>query len=119
MGVLRKLWWGQYSLPMAFWGFYVFGWLAILILFFIILIASYSFHSGTVGFILGIIVLNCYWLMAIVGVWRSANAASKVSPIWPLAAKAVICLSVIRAVWWLMNGGAHTLMQRMTAPMDF
>ncbi len=40
MAVLRKLWWGKYSLPVAFWGFYCGGWLVWVAVFLLIFAAS-------------------------------------------------------------------------------
>jgi hypothetical protein len=123
MNILGKLWCGQYSLPKTFGGFYVLGQIACFALVAAILIISYRSHLGTLGFIFGFLIFSCYWNIAAVGVWRSASIylASPIwmTRIWAVAARAVIALSVARAIWGLSNGGALALMERMTAPMDF
>jgi hypothetical protein len=123
MSILRKLWWGQYPLPAAFWGFYVLGFVAVFFLMALILVTSYHLHLGTVGFIIGFLVITGYWFIASFGVWRSAatNIASPVwmARIWGIAARGIVLLFAARFLWGLINGGALTLMERMTARMDF
>jgi hypothetical protein len=115
--VLRRVWWGQYSLPRAFWGFYVLGCAAAFICVALVLVASYRLRVGTLGFLLAVVLINGYWIVVSVGVWRSASAA-KHSPGWAIAAKAVVCISVARVLWYLANGGALFLMDRLTAGID-
>jgi len=122
MNVLGKLWRGQYSLPRTFWGFYILGQIACFALLAIILIISYRSHLGTLGFIFGFLIISCYWIIAAVGVWRSASTYLA-SPIWmtrawAVAARGVVVLFAARVVWGLANGGAQAL-ERMTARMDF
>jgi hypothetical protein len=124
MSILKNLWSGVYPLPKAFWGAYVLGGL-----FFaglvrpVILLISYRFHVGTIGFIIATVLVYGYISVATVGVWRSAKA-SLASPIWmvrawAIAARSLVFLWTVGFLWWLYNGGAQALMQRMTAPMDF
>jgi hypothetical protein len=68
MNILGKLWRGQYSLPKAFWGFYILGQIACFVLLAIILLISYRSHLGTLGFIFGFLIVSCYWIIAAVGV---------------------------------------------------
>ena len=123
MSVLRKLWWGQYSLPRTFWGFYVLGFFAAIFLSATILLTSYHLKLGTLGFIFGFSLFTIYWFIASVGVWRSAgpNMTSRVWTvrIWAIAARGIVLLFAVRAFWGLVNGGALALMERMTARMDF
>ncbi len=123
MSMLRKLWWGAYPLPQAFWVFYIIGFFAALAVMAAILMISYRLQIGTIGFIVGFMVLWSYWAAASVGVWRSARAYIA-SPIWTtkawgVAARAVILVFALRALLSLANGGAMALMARMTARMDF
>ena len=123
MTILRKLWLGQYSLPITFWVFYALGFFAALCLFAIILAGSYYFRLGAIGFIIGFVVLNSYWFIAAVGVWRSAAVGMASSNwmvrAWAIAARVVVFLAFARALLWLVDGGAFILMERMTARMDF
>ena len=123
MNILGKLWRGQYSLPKAFWGFYILGQIACFVLLAIILLISYRSHLGTLGFIFGFLIVSGYWINAAVGVRRSASSYLA-SPIWMTRAGAVVARGVIvlfaaRAVWGIANGGALALMERLTARMDF
>lgn len=123
MDILRKLWWGQYSLSVTSWGFYITGFMLIFILAMLFLIIAQLLHINTLGFILGFAMLNGYWLAAAVGVWRSASSpmASKnrIHRAWAIAARIVVMLSAARMVLHLANGGALWLMGRMTAGIDF
>ena len=123
MSIIRKLWWGQYSLPQTFWGFYVFGFFAAFFLSATILFISYYLRLSTIGFIVGFLIVIAYWFIASVGVWRSAGA-NMTSPVWTvrvwaIAARGIVLLFAARATWSLVNGGALVLMERMTARMDF
>jgi hypothetical protein len=123
MNILGKLRRGQYSLPKTFWGFYILGQIACFVLLAIILLISYRSHLGTLGFIFGVLIVSCCWIIAVVGVWRSASSYLA-SPIWmtrawAVAARSVIVLFAARAVWGIANGGALALMERLTARMDF
>jgi len=123
MNMLRKLWGGVYPLPKTFWGFYVLGGIFVYLIFMVILLVSYRLHVGTVGFILATAIIYGYMFVATVGVWQSART-SLASPIWmvrawAITARGLVLLWAAGALWRLYNGGAHVLMQRMTAPMDF
>ena len=70
------------------------------------------------GFILAFIILVAYWLIASVGVWRSAgvsmasdNWASKLEA---TAARGLVALVAAYALWNLYDGGALWLTQRVT-----
>lgn len=121
--MLRKLWWGQYSLAQTFWGFYVLGFLAVILICGLALLASYQMRMGTVGFIIAFIVFWTYLLITSIAVWRSASA-HLASPIWMtkiygIAARGIVLLYLGRAFWFLANGGALFLMARMTGRLDF
>ena len=123
MNVLRKLWWGGYSLPAAFWGFYALGLFVVFSLSIVILILSYGIRASTIGFIIGFLLIVAYWFVASVGVWNSAraNIASPVwlTKVWGFAARSVVALFAVQFFWWLANGGALYLTQRMTTRLDF
>jgi hypothetical protein len=120
---LRKLWWGQYSLSQAFWGFYVVGFILVVILALILMIITRTLHISTVGFIFGFAIVNCYWLAAAVGVWRSARvpmaSTNRVCRFWAIAARGVVLFSAARMVLHFGNGGELWLMSRMTAGINF
>jgi hypothetical protein len=118
-----RLWSGEYSLPVAFWGFYVFGFVGLIVLGAVILLTSYALHLGTIGFIIFFLISASYLFISCVGVWRSAkkNFASPIwiSKMWGFGARVIVLLFVGRVVWGLANGGALALWGRMIAPMDY
>jgi hypothetical protein len=123
MSMLRKLWWGAYPLVVAFWGFYVFGFLLGGILAGSLVFSLRYFHLQTIGFLLGLILVWPYMFIASVGVWRSAKAGMA-SPIWmhriwPILARVFVLASAARLLWGLMNGGALRLMAIATGHLDF
>jgi hypothetical protein len=67
-----------------------------------------------IGFAFGISVMILYWIVASVGVWRSADAYP-LTRWWPAAAKIAVVLWAGRILWGLANGGALNIMDRVTA----
>jgi hypothetical protein len=123
MTVVRKLWSGQYSLPVAFWLFYCAGMVACPIVAGTILFLSRTINARPVAFIVGFAFVNGYLLTVSVGVWRSATPFAT-SPIWmqrfwAAAARFVVIIGIARLVLGLMNGGAVALMQQVTGHMEF
>jgi hypothetical protein len=123
MTVFRKLWWGKYSLPVAFWLFYCLGIFACLILAGTILFSSRSINARPVALIFGFALIWVYGLTASVGVWRSA-APYWTSPIWmqriwAAAARIVVAAGIAKVVLGWINGGAVVLVQLMTGDIEF
>jgi hypothetical protein len=123
MTVLRKLWWGEYSLPVAFWLFYCLGVFVFLIVGAIILFKSRTIDARPIALIVCIALIWGYQLTASVGVWRSA-APYWTSPIlmqraWAMAARIVVAGLMARIVLGLIDGGAVALMQQMTGHIEF
>jgi hypothetical protein len=114
VGILRKLWWGQYPLGAAFWGFYVGGLLAILLLSTLAFHIANEYQLGALVFAASLIVFWGYGLIATVGVWNSAALRIK-STIWMervpgYLARFVVFIYAAKIIWGLMNGGALNLM---------
>jgi hypothetical protein len=123
MTILRRLWWGTYSLGIAFWGFYCFGWLLVFLAAAFLSLSSSFIHVHVIGFLLGQFVVWCYWITASVGVWRSAGLGMG-SEIWldrvlPLLARSIVFFVAIDVLWRMVNGGALRLMEVVTGPLDF
>ncbi len=124
MTVLRRLWWGTYSLPVAFWLFYCVGMAACLFLSAVILILSRTINAHAAVFIVCLALTWAYWFVALVGVWRSASPYWK-SPIWmqriwAAAARIVVAIGIARFVIGLIDGGAAGIVQRlMSGQADF
>jgi hypothetical protein len=117
INVFTKLWRGQYSLPAAFLGFFIFGsWGALFVAAMVMLIFSQlSFYAA--GFVVAFLILVLYWLVASVGVWRSAGASMAsgnwVSKLEAFLARGFVLLIAAYAAWSLYAGGALWLMQRL------
>ena len=123
MNVLGKLWRGQYSLAAAFWGFYVLGWLAGIIVAGLLSFSSRRFGLHNLGFLLALFLLWLYWIFASVGVWQSARQ-SWASPIYLNRAAAFFCRAIVlivtaRILWGLINGGALTLMNIAAGRLEY
>jgi hypothetical protein len=90
MRVFKKLWFGQYSLATAFWGFYVCG--------FFLVAPSIAIVAPLVGskaaFAVGFITYWSYLLVASAAVWMSARR----SPFWGWWARAVVLVMGIAAI---------------------
>src|SRR5438445_5298384 len=119
IGVLTKLWRGEYSLPLAFLGFFVFGMWAALFVAAVVLFVFYQLQLYTFGAAVAFLFIASYWLITSVGVWRSARP-STASDGWAnriegLAARGVILLLAAYVLWSLWDRGALWLMQRATA----
>jgi hypothetical protein len=114
MGILRKLWWGQYSLGVAFWGFYVGGLILSVAIFYIVIQHGLGPTASA-----GVIVVSlAYRFIASVGVWNSAAPRLK-SAIWMdrmpgYLARFVVFIYAAKIIWGLMNGDALNLMNLIT-----
>jgi hypothetical protein len=101
IAVIRKLWNGEYSLPVTFWGFYVGVSILSLLAAIPILLASYRLNVSVYSAIAAIRLV--FLILVTVGVWRSAGH-SIASPIWMsrfwgVAARVVVTLWLCRVVW--------------------
>ena len=68
-------------------------------------------------FIFGLMIVWGYWLVASVGVWRSANNYQK-RPRWRYAAKTVVAVAAILFALRLIDGGALTILSRIMGDWD-
>jgi hypothetical protein len=109
MGWLLRLWWGQYSLPAAFWGFYLAGGLGVFVLATVLAMPLLLFDARPLALLLFVPLTWGYWFTASVGVWRSASAG-KSHVIYEMLAKLVVLLMVARFIWFAANGGLQRLM---------
>jgi hypothetical protein len=116
--VLTKLWSGKYSLPLAFLGFYVFGYCAVMFLAALVAVVGMQMHVERLGFVAAFLILAAYWVIASVGVWRSAGASvtsdNWVAKVEGYSARTLVCLVAAYALFSLYDGGALWLMQRVT-----
>jgi hypothetical protein len=123
MTVLRKLWWGKYSLPVAFWLFYCAGIFACLLLAGTILYLSRTINARPVAVIFCFALIYGYGLMASVGVWRSATpywtSPIWMQRIWAAAARIFVAAWIAKSVLGWINGGAVAIVQQMTGEIEF
>ena len=109
---LKKLWWGQYPLLRSFWGFYLFGMFCAPFVAAILMLPVYFISRGA-GLAVGATLCAIYYVVATVGVWRSADAYG-LTRWWPNLAKLLVVLITVRAGWVLVNGGAEHFVQYVT-----
>jgi hypothetical protein len=114
MGFIRKLWWGQYPLALSFWGFYVFGFLVAAALAVLVTLPLWATQLRPVSYLVRDGLFAFYWIVATVGVWRSADSYPH-TRLWPILAKIVVCVWSARLVWSLANGGVLGLLNQITA----
>lgn len=116
--VLGRLWWGQYPLPVAFWGFFVgLGLLVIVLLAFAFAFVSVEFSIRPLALLVVLSLGWAYGLVACVGVWRSASTG-KSHQVYQVMAKGLIVLLIGRMVWGLANGGGLRLLDALTAGLN-
>lgn len=109
MGILSKLWYGQYSLARTFWGFYVGGTFALSVLLSIAYLVAAPQGLGK-----EILIANGIWgiylFIASVGVWISARRNLRdpfwLSALWGILARLVILVGGAWAVWGLAQLGS-------------
>ena len=94
---IRRLWRGEYSLPAVFWGLFVLGFFVLTsvlgrLLWPIFASVPYRWFVATIQLAFGITVG--------LGVWRSADT-HRGHPFWAHAARVVVSLWLVVAVWYL------------------
>ena len=100
MTVLKKLWRGQYSLPVTFWIFYVLGYFGSVGL---TMLVSPIFQTQPWRWLSVIVLVAPYCIVTTVGVLRSADAYPLARG-WPVLAKIAVCLWDARIIWSLGKG---------------
>ena len=112
MSFFRKLWRGEYTLPVAFWGFFCGGLIAWILVFFLVFAAGRFVFYLTLGadptslaLIVCSVVFHAYLIMASVGVWRSAEPywTSASGRFWAGAARVVVAMWMANVVVWSVN----------------
>lgn len=88
MRILLKLWQGEYSLPVAFWGFYVAGYFATALL---VIFISPLFVTQPARTISVLVLILPYNTLSTIGVWRSADAY-ELTKWWPVMAKIAVMI---------------------------
>jgi hypothetical protein len=114
MSVLRKLYWGEYTLRRSFWGFYLAGYLGVSALAGVISGFFIVIGARPLGILFAAIVFGSYVFTATVGVWRSANKYPD-TPWWPALAKFVVLVCTGVALWKLVNGGGKLIIDQIVA----
>jgi hypothetical protein len=112
--ILRKLWWGKYSLIASFWGFFVLGVPASVFPAVFVVIPFAALHMRPIGVLFSALGFAGYWVVAAMGVWRSADSYPY-TRWWPRLAKSFVSLLTLGAISRLANGGALWLLAQVTA----
>ena len=107
--MFKKLWFGVYSLPVAFWGFCVLGNVAVILLASIIGLLSAHAGLAAIGIPVALLGVWGYWIVASVGVWKSAEAYP-FTRFWPLMAKGIVLFYWVAFLYRAANGGLEQLM---------
>jgi hypothetical protein len=110
MKVLYKIWWGQYSLPVQFWLFYIVGSVAAIFVSVVAAAPLLLLDARPAAYLVGAVVAWGYWFVASVGVWRSADAYP-LTRWWPNLAKGVVVLFTLVFLYRLLTGGAEHFLQ--------
>jgi hypothetical protein len=123
MTVIRKLWSGKFSLPIAFWLFYFLGTFGCFLIAGTILFFSRSINARPLAFLFVFALICGYLLVASVGVWRSA-APYWTSPIWmrrmwAAAARIIVAAWIAKLVLGWIDGGAVAIVQQMSGEIEF
>ena len=129
MSVLRRVWQGKYSLRVAFWGFYIVGLTACLVVSVVIIsLSAFLSYGGFLGarpiaFAIAFVLTDLYLPLATVGVWRSAGAYWT-SPIWmrriwAAAARLWVTIWIAKIAFNLADGGALAIVQRIAGDIEF
>ena len=129
ISVVRRLWDGKYTLPVAFWGFYVAGGIVCLVLAGVIVFLGWEtvflhwrFDARPVTRALALALLYGYLLIATVGVWRSAGPglASPIwlKRIWAGAARFIVAAWFGMIAFRLADGGAGAVVRWIMGDAD-
>jgi hypothetical protein len=109
MEIIRKLWWGLYPLPRAFWGFYVLGFFAVWLIVGIPMAIFMGYFPGLrpIFKIVALLAIWGYWAVAAVGVWRSSNDSKHYIAFWRYAARTVVLISALKVIFTVSAGGGQ------------
>ena len=94
MGMFRRLWFGQYSLAPAFWGFYLVGMFVAAIVAGAISGVFIVFGFRQLGLLVAAVFYIAYLFVATIGFWRSAGKYPY-TLWWPIMAKFVVVLMTV------------------------
>lgn len=110
---LRRLWWGQYSLPIAFWAFGLGGMIAAGIIMLIVYLPFILVDLKGPGVVLALLFYWGYAAIVFMGIWRSADAYMGL-PAWALLSKGAVLVVVGGLIYRLASGGFERLLRMAT-----
>jgi hypothetical protein len=108
MASIKKLWSGGYSLPVAFWLFYILGICIAFLLVVVIVLAAIQVGRFDLGVVIASVPVWTCWIVSVVGVWRSAApyiAANGAKAFWGWAARILAALLTARGLYGLIFEG--------------
>ena len=109
--VSRKLWRGEYPLWVAFWLFYVLGYL---VSFGLVASIAPLFHTQPWRGLVVFLLIVPYNVVSTVGAWRSANSYP-LTRWWPRLAQACVVLWDTRLAWSMANGVMVTITETLSS----
>jgi hypothetical protein len=110
MRILKKLWYGQYSLVVTFWGFYVGGYVLVVL---VCLMIFYQSEGAQPARMFNFVAPILYLFVASVGVWISADRAQSRVGAW--AARACVLLFGLGAIQNVYRYNLPELLNNLTA----
>ena len=101
--MLGRLYRGEYSLSVAFWGFLIGGTFAVALGAALLAVPLLFFASGGLVYLMILALICGYWCIVFVGIWRSASTGRS-HPVYQIIAKVIIVLYIASFIWNLING---------------
>jgi hypothetical protein len=96
-----RLYRGEYSLAIAFWGFLIGGTFAVGFAVALLAVPFLFFTSGILVYLMISALLTAYWCIVLIGIRRSAGRSH---PFFRFVAKVLIVVVVADFIWGLVNG---------------
>ena len=103
--MLGRLYRGEYSLAVAFWGFLIGGTFAVGVVTVLLAVPLLFLVNGGLVYLMMSALLSGYWCIVLIGIWRSASTGRS-HLIYQVLAKVLIVWFVVSLIWSLVNGEA-------------
>jgi hypothetical protein len=103
--MLGRLYRGEYSLAVTFWGFFVAGNLVVWLVAALLAAPVLFFVSGSLAYAMILALIFAYWCIVLIGIWRSAGSGRS-RPVYQIMPKVLIVLFIANTIWNLVNGEA-------------
>ena len=98
-----RLYRGEYSMSVALLGFLVGGTFAVCLAAALLGAFLLFFVRGDLVYVMILVLLDGYWCIVLVGIWRTASTG-RLRPIYRIVAKAIVVLFIANIAWSWVNG---------------